>query len=107
MADQMDVNVPQIYATSAQFGNLADTAGSIATDLANDLGPINDIAGGDKYAIDLGNNLGPAVDAVNNLLNGVGSGLFGKTQIDLQNTGALYLKANNVSSDLASNLAKP
>jgi hypothetical protein len=98
-----DVSPEAILTASTDFGGVGDTAQEIDGDLQSGLSFID--AGDDVYGAAFNQTFQPAITVTSQVLSGVRDGMH-TTVTNLQNTGLLYNRSNELNTDLGSNLGR-
>lgn len=98
------VNLDDLAASSGEYADVADAAHRIPDDVLDKIGDPNLIAGGDQYGALFAGKIIPSLEGAAQLLTGVGDGINNTSKLILT-TRDFYLKANDVATDQASNLA--
>jgi hypothetical protein len=98
------VNPDQLTEASGEYADSAADAYRIPADLNDKIGDPNTIAGDDQYGALFAGKIVPSLEGAAKLLTGVGDGINNTSKLILT-TRDFYLKANDVATDQASNLA--
>jgi hypothetical protein len=102
-SNEFNVSPAAILAASTDFGDVGDTAQQIDGNLQAGLAHID--VGDDVYGAAFNRTFLPAITATGQVLLGVSDGMH-TTVTNLQNTGNLYTRSNEVNTDLSSNLGR-
>lgn len=105
MDNRFAVNLPELAASSGEYGDVADDAVRIPANVRDKIGDPNLIAGGDQYGALFAGRIAPSIDGTERLSTGVGDGIRNTSKL-IMTTHDFYVKANEVATDHASNLSK-